>query len=77
MRHDPGYGSSIHYAGTIPFSEKEEYGTTAFNGKLNQTKNVYIADASGFRFLSAKGITFSIMANAHIVANNAMKEDEC
>ena len=32
MRLDPGYGSSIHYAGTVPFSKDEKYGTIAYNG---------------------------------------------
>ena len=76
MKIDPGFGSSIHYAGTLPFSEKEEIGTTATNGKLNGTKNIFIADGSGFKYLPAKGITLSIMANAHNVANNAIKSDE-
>jgi hypothetical protein len=77
MRMDPGYGSSIHYAGSLPFSDnKEEFGTTAFDGKLNGTQNVFIADGSGFLYLPAKGITLTIMANAYIVANKAMKTDE-
>ncbi|MGD0711823.1 MAG: hypothetical protein ABR968_11675 [Bacteroidales bacterium] len=77
MRMDPGYGSSIHYAGSLPFSKnKDEFGTTAFNGKLNGSQNIYMADGSGFLYLPAKGITFTIMANAYTVANNAMKENE-
>jgi hypothetical protein len=76
MRLDPGYGSSIHYAGTVPYSKNEEYGTTAYNGRLNKTKNVFMADGSGFQYLPAKGITFTVMANAHVVATNSMKTDE-
>jgi hypothetical protein len=76
MRMDPGYGSSIHYAGTVPFCNEDKFGTTAVNGKLNRTKNVFMADSSGFLYLPAKGITFTIMANAHVVANNAMRTDE-
>ncbi len=60
-------GSSIHYGGTIPFSEQEIIGRQASNGRIYGTKNVYIADSSGFNFLPAKGVTLSIMANAHRV----------
>lgn len=71
---NPGHGSSIHYAGTLPVSEKEKIFTTAKNGLLHGTKNVYIADGSSFRFLPAKGISFTLMANAHRVATNIISE---
>ena len=76
MKLDPGFGSSIHYAGTVPYSKNEEYGTTAYNGRLNQTKNIFIADGSGFHYLPAKGITLTLMANAHVVAQNSMNTHE-
>lgn len=69
-------GNSIHYAGTLPFNENNnKYGTTNPNGKLNGMQNVYIADGSGFRFLPAKGITLSLMANAHITALNSIEDE--
>jgi len=69
-------GNSIHYAGTLPFSENiNEYGTTHPTGKLNAMKNIYIADGSGFRYLPAKGITLSLMANAHLTALYAIKDE--
>lgn len=70
---DPGAGSSIHYAGTIPFSDKEEPFTLSKSGRLHGTKTVFVADGSGFTYLPAKGLTFSLMANAHITAENALK----
>jgi hypothetical protein len=70
---DPGDGASIHYAGTIPFSSKEEPLTLAPNGRLHGTKNVFVADSSGFRYLPAPGLTFSIMANAHNVAQGILE----
>ena len=73
-RMDPGAGSSIHYAGTIPFSQEEKLGTQATDGRLHGTKNVYIADASGFTYLPAKGITLSLMANAHRVVNGLLTQ---
>ena len=69
------HGGSIHYAGTLPFSESGEKFTIHSNGKLAGTKNVFVADGSGFNYLPAKGLTFTLMANAYNVAKNAMKND--
>jgi hypothetical protein len=66
----PPPGSSAHYAGPLPFSEKEEPFTLSSNGKLAGTQNVFVADASGFHFLPAKGPTLTIMANAHNIARH-------
>jgi hypothetical protein len=71
----PGFGASIHYAGTLPFTKKEELLSIQSSGRLSLTKNVFIADGSGFRYLPAKGITFSLMANAHRTASNALKNE--
>jgi choline dehydrogenase-like flavoprotein len=64
----PPYGSSIHYAGTLPFTEREKPYTISPDGRLRGTRNVYVADGSGFTFLPAKGLTLSLMAQAHLVA---------
>jgi hypothetical protein len=69
----PENGASIHYAGVLPFSEAEKEFTLSPEGKLHGTKNIFVADGSGFTFLPAKGLTLSLMANAHCVAENAMK----
>jgi hypothetical protein len=68
-------GSSIHYAGTFPYSKTNKPFTTSLKGELSATKNVYIIDASSFAFLPAKGITLTAMANAHRVASHAIKND--
>ncbi|KAF0249177.1 MAG: 4Fe-4S ferredoxin [bacterium] len=73
-RVNPGYGSSIHYAGTLPFNEQNTAYTLAPTGRLNGTHSVYVADGSGFKYLPAKGLTFSLMANAHLVAESALTE---
>lgn len=65
-------GGSIHYAGTLPFSEEEVPLTTQTNGRLNGYGNVYIGDGSGFKYLPAKGLTLSLMANALRVAQVAI-----
>jgi len=64
----PGNGSSIHYAGTLPFSLQEQKFTLHPSGRLHTAQNVYVADGSGFAYLPAKGLTLSLMANAHLVA---------
>lgn len=66
-------GASIHYGGTLPFTINGKKGFLNSNGKLNNFKNVYVADGSGFTFLSGKGLTLTLMAYAHLVANNASK----
>jgi hypothetical protein len=68
----PGHGSSIHYAGTLPYSDKDELYTTAQNGRLHQTKNVWVADGSSLTYVPAKGISFTLMANADRVAKHAL-----
>lgn len=69
------HGSAIHYAGTLPFSDKSKPLHLDRTGRLHKTKHVYVADSSGFEFLPAKGLTFTLMANAHIVATNILKEN--
>ncbi|MDD1444448.1 hypothetical protein MEO93_29745, partial [Dolichospermum sp. ST_sed3] len=70
---NPGNGSGIHYAGTLPFSTTNELFTTHPNGLLAGTKNIFIADGSGIKYLPGKGLTLSLMANAHLVAHEALK----
>jgi len=71
---DPGFGASIHYAGTLPFAEGEEPFSLDPTGRLHGSKNIYVADGSGFRYLPAKGLTFSLMAWAHVVAKNLISK---
>jgi hypothetical protein len=61
-------GASIHYAGTLPFSDREQLFSISPEGKLHGTEHVFIADGSGFTFLPGKGLTLSLMAYAHAVA---------
>jgi choline dehydrogenase-like flavoprotein len=61
-------GFSSHYAGTIPHSSEEREFTLAPDGRLHGTRSVYVADGSGFRFLPALGLSWTLMANAHRIA---------
>jgi hypothetical protein len=72
-RTDPGFGASIHYAGVLPFGETEDGRTLAPDGRIRGTRHVYVADGSGFRYLPAKGLTLSLMANAHLVASGLIR----
>jgi hypothetical protein len=68
------HGSTMHYAGTLPFSNKQHLNTLSPEGRLNGTRNVYVADSSGFLYLPANGLTFTSMANAHLVAKRLISE---
>lgn len=71
-RVDPGHGSGIHYAGTLPYDNTGKAFTLAPSGRLNGTRNVYVIDSSGFKYLPAKGLTFTLMANAHAVTKGIL-----
>ncbi len=73
----PGNGASIHYGGTLPFTNaKEEAFSLSPTGKLLNAKNIFVADGSGFRYLPAKGLTLTLMANAHCVAKNSLQAND-
>ena len=61
----PQHGSSVHYASTLPFSTADKPLTTEPSGRLRGTSTVYIADGATFRYLPAKGLTGTLMANAN------------
>lgn len=63
-RIDPGPGASIHYGGTLPMTTRPRRYTTTPEGRLRGTRRVFVADGSTFPHLPAKGLTFTIMANA-------------
>ncbi|MCC5874706.1 MAG: GMC family oxidoreductase [Candidatus Sumerlaeia bacterium] len=69
-RIDPGHGSSIHYAGTLPMTTKSRRYTTTRSGRLRGTRSVYIADGSVLPDLPAKGLTFTLMANADRIGSH-------
>lgn len=75
-RMNPGYGASIHYAGTLPFSDQDKPLTLSKSGRLHGTKRVYVCDSSGFNYLPARGLTFSLLANAHITAQKALHNEQ-
>lgn len=67
-------GSSVHYAGCLPIGATTTEGNHLLpDGRLSGTQNVFVVDGSGFRYLPSNGLTFSIMANAHIVAQRVAR----
>jgi len=74
-RISPGAASSIHYAGTLPIRDTAEQPfTTRPDGRLWAAPHVYVGDSAGWRFLPAKGLTFTIMANALRVAGHVLAD---
>ena len=68
-------GSSIHYAGTLPIHDDPSVPLRcARSGKLNGTRRVYLVDSSPWRFLPAKGPTFTQMANSRKVIAGVAEE---
>jgi choline dehydrogenase-like flavoprotein len=65
----PPMGSSIHYAGTLPMRESPGRYELYPDGRLQGTRNVYVADGACFPRLPAKNLTFTIMANAMRIAS--------
>lgn len=63
-----------HYANGIPNQIKPGTLSSNSNGKLHQSKRIYIADASTWKFLPAKPPTLTIMANARRVGKNVLEK---
>jgi hypothetical protein len=70
----PEHGASIHYAGTLPYHEAGRPLTTDAAGRLHGFRSVFVADASTWRFLPAKGLTLTLMANARRIARQAVRD---
>ncbi len=62
-------GESVHYAGILPMSKNKKNFFTNENCRSYDFDNLFIIDGSTFPFLSAKNITFTLMANASRIAD--------
>lgn len=65
---------TAHYAGGVPFNNRQTRLSVNASGKLRSTKRIYIADSSTWKALPAKSPTLTIMANASWVAKNVLKK---
>ncbi len=74
-RIDPGAASSIHYAGSLPLDAAGGAACgTRSDGRLLDTRSVYVADSSGWTHLPAKGLSFTLMANAVRIAEHVSRD---
>lgn len=71
MAHLRPMGASVHYAGTLPMTTRDEPWTTRPDGSSRDFRNLYLIDGATFPFLPAKNLTFTLMANAVRIANAA------
>ena len=72
---DPGKAGSIHYAGTIPLEnpfDKRFHSNP--DGTLEGANRVYLGDGAAWNYLPAKGLSFTLMANALRVADQLRKD---
>lgn len=71
MTHIRPMGASAHYSGTLPMSTENLPYTVSRDCRSHDFENLYLADGATFPFLPAKNLTFTLMANATRVAENA------
>lgn len=64
-------GASVHYSGTIPMSENKMPFTTSKYCQSHDFNNLYFVDGTALPFLPAKNLTFTLMANAIRIAEEA------
>jgi len=69
----PGHGSSVHYASQFPITATDRPLTTELSGRLRGTRHVYLADGATHGYLPAKGLTFTMMANANRVGTHVLQ----
>lgn len=67
-------GHAVHYAGTIPMRGNPKPYECNARGKLQNTNNIYIGDSASFPFLSAKNMSFAMMANAMRIAGHVAND---
>jgi choline dehydrogenase-like flavoprotein len=67
-------GLAMHYAGTLPMQSSPKDYACDVSGRLESTRDVFVADASVFPALPAKNASFTIMANAMRTANRVAAE---
>lgn len=71
----PKWGTSMHYAGTIPMTAAASGNalSTDREYRLRGTRSVFVGDSSTWNYLPAKGLTFTIMANARRAAERILE----
>lgn len=72
----PKDGASIHYAGTLNHKSAPHKAKVDHDGRLESHRRVYIADSSHWGFLPAKGLTFTLMADARRIVKKAFNSSD-
>jgi len=67
---DTGPAGGIHYAGTLPSESADFPVYTHSTGQVIAMPNIYVGDSSSWNYLPAKGLSFTLMANAIRVARH-------
>ena len=67
---DTGPAGGIHYAGTLPSESQHFTAHTRSTGQVKAMPSVYVGDSSSWNFLPAKGLSFTLMANAIRIARH-------
>jgi choline dehydrogenase-like flavoprotein len=71
MVHIRPMGASVHYSGTLPMSDEKAPLTVSKYCQSHDFDGLYFVDGTTMPFLAAKNVTFTLMANAVRVAENA------
>ena len=71
LTHIRPMGASVHYAGTVPMCHTNEGFTCTEFCQSRDVANLYFVDGTTFPTLPAKNLTFTLMANAVRVAEEA------
>ena len=71
MVHVRPMGASVHYAGTLPMTRDAAPFTSTEHGQSRDYENLFLVDGATFPFLPAKNLTFTLMANAVRIAQDA------
>lgn len=71
MTHVRPMGASVHYAGVLPMTTTAVPFTCTKECRSNDFENLYFADGTTFPFLPSKNLTFTLMANATRIAEQA------
>jgi choline dehydrogenase-like flavoprotein len=64
-------GANVHYAGTVPMADKPGPLSCTKHCRSHDVENLYFADGTTFPALPSKNITFTLMANATRIAEEA------
>jgi len=67
-------GGANHYGGSFPMAQNPQGFQSDVLGRPCGFKNVHLIDSSVFPSIASQTITFTIMANAHRIASQAVEE---